>query len=261
MTMVPYKGLAPAFTDLLSGNIHMVSATPVELKPFIESKKVKMLVSSGRSDPPCCWMCRRSRKPSPAMPWKNWNGVLVPANTPQAIVDALVREMIAAKNSLLSPRVAADARGRSRRDHPGPVRKADRRRHPERGASLCRKWVSTCSDETHLGRGNGALAVHPRWLLLSISFAIHLFSWDWIYAARNQQVEAVGQSPSHRPADGRDHYQSRPQAAPTKQRRILGANLLRCEPGDIFFAAVPTAAVATPCRRAAYLGMLVDTRC
>jgi tripartite-type tricarboxylate transporter receptor subunit TctC len=99
MTMVPYKGLAPAFTDVLSGNVHMVSATPVELKPFIESKKVKMLGSSGPK--------RSSVLPDvPAIAEtiaghavETWNGVLVPANTPQAIVDALAREMIAAQNS------------------------------------------------------------------------------------------------------------------------------------------------------------------
>ena len=33
MVHVPYRGVAPAFTDLIAGNVQMTSASPVELKP------------------------------------------------------------------------------------------------------------------------------------------------------------------------------------------------------------------------------------
>ena len=236
MTMVPYKGLAPAFTDLLAGNIQMVSATPVELKPFIDSGKIKMLGSSGPKRSALLPDVPAIAETIPGHAIETWNGLLVPAGTSQAVVDALGREMINAHKSpeyrerLL--KVGVDPVSITPAEFAQLVA-AD----TERWRKLVPESASTCSDETHLGRGNGALAVHPRWLLLLISFEIHLFSWDWIYAARNQQVEAVGQSPSHRPADGRDHYQSRPQAAPTKQRRILG--LSRCAASQGIFSSLP----------------------
>ena len=43
MVHVPYRGVAPAFTDLLAGHIQMLAASPVELKPYLESGKVKVL--------------------------------------------------------------------------------------------------------------------------------------------------------------------------------------------------------------------------
>ena len=35
MIHVPYRGVAPAFTDLLAGHIAMVAGSPVELKPYL----------------------------------------------------------------------------------------------------------------------------------------------------------------------------------------------------------------------------------
>ena len=38
-----FRGVGPAFTDLIAGQVQMLSASPVELKPFIGSDKVKPL--------------------------------------------------------------------------------------------------------------------------------------------------------------------------------------------------------------------------
>src|SRR5262249_53449153 len=52
MIHVPYKGLAPAFTDLLAGHINLLSATPVETKAYLASGKVKFLaISSAERSP------------------------------------------------------------------------------------------------------------------------------------------------------------------------------------------------------------------
>ena len=37
MVHVPYRGVGPAFADLIAGHVHMASASPVELKPFVNS--------------------------------------------------------------------------------------------------------------------------------------------------------------------------------------------------------------------------------
>ena len=49
MVHVPYRGVAPAFTDLIAGNVQMMSASPVELKPhLIGSDKVRPLGISSK---------------------------------------------------------------------------------------------------------------------------------------------------------------------------------------------------------------------
>jgi tripartite-type tricarboxylate transporter receptor subunit TctC len=99
MVHVPYRGVGPAFADLLAGHIAMMAPTPVELRPHLASGKLKLLGASG---------AERSKflpevptisetLPSPAV--VTWNGIVVPARTPQPIVDALSREIMAAEQS------------------------------------------------------------------------------------------------------------------------------------------------------------------
>jgi tripartite-type tricarboxylate transporter receptor subunit TctC len=96
MIHVPYRGVAPAFTDLLAGHIAMVSATPVELKPYLESGKVKPLAVTGvtRSKhlPNVPTVMETLRSP----PVITYNGLLAPARTPQDVADLMSRELVAA---------------------------------------------------------------------------------------------------------------------------------------------------------------------
>ena len=99
MVHVPYRGVAPAFTDLLAGHIAMLSASPVELKPYLESGKVKPLAvtSAARSR-------QLSNVPTIAETLKSppvvtYNGLLGPARTPDDIVAAILRELNAPDKS------------------------------------------------------------------------------------------------------------------------------------------------------------------
>src|SRR5665213_1512359 len=96
MIHVPYRGVGPAFTDMLAGNVQMISASPVELKPYIGTDKVKPLGISSKD---------RSRHmpdvptisetlPSPLV--STYNGILGPKGTPQEIVDQISKAVIAA---------------------------------------------------------------------------------------------------------------------------------------------------------------------
>jgi tripartite-type tricarboxylate transporter receptor subunit TctC len=93
MIHVPYRGVAPAFTDLLAGHIAMLSASPVEFKPYLESGKVKPLAvtSAERSGqlPEVPAIAETLKSP----PVVTYNGLLAPAQTPVEIVSAIVREL------------------------------------------------------------------------------------------------------------------------------------------------------------------------
>jgi tripartite-type tricarboxylate transporter receptor subunit TctC len=97
MTMVPYRGLAPAFTDLLGGNVQMVSATPVELLPFLRSGKIRLLASSGASRSVLLPDVPTISQTIPGHELITWNGILVPAQTPQEVIDTLAHQILAAE--------------------------------------------------------------------------------------------------------------------------------------------------------------------
>lgn len=95
MNHVPYRGIAPAFQDLVAGHVAMMSPSPVELKPFLEKGSLKPLAITDTQrfkdmpDVPAI----TEFIPSP--PVVTWNGILAPSRTPQAVIDILSRELMA----------------------------------------------------------------------------------------------------------------------------------------------------------------------
>jgi tripartite-type tricarboxylate transporter receptor subunit TctC len=96
MIHVPYRGVAPAFTDLLAGHIAMVSASPVEIKPYLDSGRVKPLAvtSAARSSQlPYVPAIGETLKSPPVV---TYNGLLAPGRTPDSVVDTIAREIVRA---------------------------------------------------------------------------------------------------------------------------------------------------------------------
>ena len=88
MVHVPYRGVAPAFTDLLAGHIVMVAGSPVELKPYLESGKLKALaLLDTKPSPflPGVPLVTETLKDCP--PAVTYNGLLGPKGIPQEVVD------------------------------------------------------------------------------------------------------------------------------------------------------------------------------
>jgi tripartite-type tricarboxylate transporter receptor subunit TctC len=96
MVHVPYRGVGPAFADLIAGHVHMAAASPVELKPFIDSKKVKPLgiTSKVRSRHLPNVPTISETLPSPEV--ATYNGLMGPKGTPKEIVDVIAAEIVAA---------------------------------------------------------------------------------------------------------------------------------------------------------------------
>jgi tripartite-type tricarboxylate transporter receptor subunit TctC len=93
MTHVPYKGSAPAISDLLGGHIPVMFDSMIAIMPHIKSGKVKAIAVSGAH--------RSSQLPDvptfaesgvPAVVSYAWYGFFAPAGTPKAIVNKINAE-------------------------------------------------------------------------------------------------------------------------------------------------------------------------
>jgi tripartite-type tricarboxylate transporter receptor subunit TctC len=99
MVEIPYKGLGQAFVDLLGGQVAMMSASPVELKPYLGTGKVKPLAvtSATRSKQlPGVPAIAETIKSPPVI---TINGLVASAQVPQEVVDTLSRAIIAAEQN------------------------------------------------------------------------------------------------------------------------------------------------------------------
>jgi tripartite-type tricarboxylate transporter receptor subunit TctC len=96
MIHVPYRGVGPAFTDMFAGNVQMLSATPVELKPFAGSDKVKPLGISSKERSRHLPNVPTISETLPCPFIATYNGILGPKGTPQEIVDEISRAIVAA---------------------------------------------------------------------------------------------------------------------------------------------------------------------
>ena len=104
MVHVPYKGLGPALTDLLSGRVELMFSSIVAIVPHIQAGRLRALAVTGRT--------RSALLPNvptiaesgfPGYQAGSWYGILAPAGTPPPIIGRLHDELVKA---LRSPEVS-----------------------------------------------------------------------------------------------------------------------------------------------------------
>ena len=97
MVHVPYKGLAPALADLLSGEVQLMFSSMVAIVPHIKAGKLRALAVTGKK--------RSALLPEvptiaesglPGYEAGSWYGILAPAETPRDIVLLLNAEIVRA---------------------------------------------------------------------------------------------------------------------------------------------------------------------
>lgn len=87
---VPYKGSAPALTDLIGGQIDFIFENITPALPFIQSGKLKALaVTSAERLPLLPHVPTMKESGFPSFVTATWNGVLAPKGTPRAIVQRI----------------------------------------------------------------------------------------------------------------------------------------------------------------------------
>ncbi|QIL74271.1 tripartite tricarboxylate transporter substrate binding protein (plasmid) [Diaphorobacter sp. HDW4B] len=102
MIHVPYRGAAPAYTDLLGGQIQLMFDNPVGLVPYVRSGKIKALATTAAT-PLLPELKTFEQQGISGFKQQLWYGVAFPAQTPPAIVK---RFSGALQQTLQEPEVA-----------------------------------------------------------------------------------------------------------------------------------------------------------
>lgn len=94
MNHIPYKGGAPAQTDLLGGVIPVIFATPTQSLPFIQKKQLKALaVTSRKRLPQLPDVPTFAEAGLPGYEANVWFGIIAPKDTPDDIIQTLNKEI------------------------------------------------------------------------------------------------------------------------------------------------------------------------
>ncbi len=92
---VPYKGSAPAITDLVGGHVAMMSATALTGIPQIRAGRLRGLaVTSAKRSASAPELPTLAEAGVPGYEATQWYGVLAPANTPAGVVKRLHAELV-----------------------------------------------------------------------------------------------------------------------------------------------------------------------
>jgi tripartite-type tricarboxylate transporter receptor subunit TctC len=96
MTHVPYKGAAPAFIDLLSGQMQVMFANIVGVLPHIAANRVRAIAVSAAAGSPVLPGVPGVAATLPGFDIDGWMGIFVRAGTPEPIVAKLHKDIAAA---------------------------------------------------------------------------------------------------------------------------------------------------------------------
>lgn len=108
MTHVPYRGGAPSMTDLIGGQLDVVFSNFPESIAHVKGGKLRALaICSPARHPMLPDVPTTTEAGLPALLVENWTAVMMPAATPDAIVERYSREMI---KIMFSPEVEERAR-------------------------------------------------------------------------------------------------------------------------------------------------------
>ena len=133
---VPYRGGAPAITDLIAGHVDLMFESLQSIAPFARDGKVRALGVSGAARSPAFpELPTIAEAGVPGYLAPTWTGVIAPAGVPRPIVDKLNAAINKALTSeVIQGKICQDRRRAGRRnagricgDHQGRFRQMGRR--------------------------------------------------------------------------------------------------------------------------------------
>ena len=94
MQHVPYKGSAPALTDLIGGQVQLIFDSMPSAMPHVKSGKIRALaVTTAKRSPTVPDLPTVTESGVPGFDISTWYGVWAPAGTPKDIVNKVAGEM------------------------------------------------------------------------------------------------------------------------------------------------------------------------
>lgn len=108
---VPYKGGAPAVTDLVAGRLSLMMANLTTAQPHIRAGRLRGLgIGTKTRSPLFPDLPTIAESGVPGYEANNWNGIVVPSGTPSAVVNLLQKEVAdVLKDSVIADRMAKSA--------------------------------------------------------------------------------------------------------------------------------------------------------
>ena len=95
MNHIPYKGSAPALTDLIGGQVQVLFDPFSSIYPFVASGKVKALaVTTDKRSATAPTLPRVAESGYANFDVSSWQGIVVPAGTPKAVIQRLNRDLV-----------------------------------------------------------------------------------------------------------------------------------------------------------------------
>ena len=107
---VPYKGMGAVLTDILAGEIHISFPNVLAAISHVKAQRLVGVATTGperaASAPDLPTMVEAG---VPGFEVRQWHGIVVPAKTPQPIIDRLMRDLVAViRDPSMTARLTAD---------------------------------------------------------------------------------------------------------------------------------------------------------
>jgi tripartite-type tricarboxylate transporter receptor subunit TctC len=97
---VPYRGVAPAATDMVAGRLDMMFFSYITAKPHVDNGTLRMLAIAGaKRHPVIPDVPTMAEAGFPGVEMDQWFGLFAPAGTPPAVVEKLNAEFVKALES------------------------------------------------------------------------------------------------------------------------------------------------------------------
>ncbi len=109
LTAVPYKGAAPAITDLIGGQIQVMFTTVASAASLVESGQLRAIaVTSAQRSPAFPQLPTVAEAGVPGYAAESWYGLFAPAGTPADVIDRLNKSAALAVRSEAFKRLGAN---------------------------------------------------------------------------------------------------------------------------------------------------------
>jgi tripartite-type tricarboxylate transporter receptor subunit TctC len=110
LLIVPYKGAAPAVTELMGGQVDVLFGNPLAVMPLVNSDVLRALaVTSPRRLAALPGVPTIAESGYPGFEATNWSGLVAPARTPEGVIAQLNAQAVAAlRRPEMAERLALD---------------------------------------------------------------------------------------------------------------------------------------------------------